>query len=147
MKSNGVEPIITKVCDDLDQELAELVEQELISKFGRKDLKKGPLLNLTDGGDGCHNPSPETRAKMSAARRGVKQSAETIEKRVAQMRGKPRPQHVIDAMVKANTGAKRSAESCANIGAGKRGRKLSPEHKAKIAEGLRNSKRYNNGND
>lgn len=38
------------------------------------------LANHTDGGDGIHNPSPETRAKMSASHRGRKQSLEQRDK-------------------------------------------------------------------
>lgn len=51
MMRNGVEPVIRIIpCDD--EELAFLVEEEGINKFGRKDLGLGSLLNLTDGGEG-----------------------------------------------------------------------------------------------
>lgn len=51
------------------------------------------LVNEVPGGrgGGAPNPSPERRAKMSAAHMGKKQSAEQIEKRVSQFRGKKRP--------------------------------------------------------
>jgi len=42
-------------------------ETEFISLYGRKDLGLGPLVNMTDGGDGFNNPSPETRLKKSAS--------------------------------------------------------------------------------
>lgn len=35
------------------------------------------LVNSTDGGEGCFNPTPETRAKMSAVQKGKKHSLET----------------------------------------------------------------------
>lgn len=61
--------------------------------------------------------TPEQRARIAAAKHGhgvgVKQSAETIEKRAAALRGKPRPQHVIDAMAAGRRRwleAKRAAE-------------------------------------
>jgi predicted transcriptional regulator with HTH domain len=41
------------------------IEKYLISFYGRKDLKKGKLVNLTDGGDGLCNPSINTRIKLS----------------------------------------------------------------------------------
>jgi hypothetical protein len=44
-------------------------EKFLISYYGRKDLKRGCLRNLSDGGDGA-SPSPATRAKMSKAMLG-----------------------------------------------------------------------------
>ena len=48
---------------------AQLGEVLYIWCFGRKDKKVGPLLNLTDGGEGGHgnNPSQQTRDKRNAA--------------------------------------------------------------------------------
>lgn len=37
-----------------------LKEIEFIALYGRRDLGKGSLVNLTDGGDGRMNPNPET---------------------------------------------------------------------------------------
>lgn len=51
MKRNGTMPVIG-LYSGLDEDLALLLEIELIAKFGRKDLGKGSLLNLTDGGEG-----------------------------------------------------------------------------------------------
>lgn len=54
------------------QVLAE--ERRLIAHHGRRDLGKGPLLNLTDGGEGVSGRiySPETRTKMSNSQKGLK---------------------------------------------------------------------------
>src|SRR5471030_1915911 len=38
-------------------------ERFLIQTFGRHDLKKGPLTNQTDGGEGESNPSEESRQR------------------------------------------------------------------------------------
>jgi hypothetical protein len=70
MRRNGIEPIIKFLAKEVDDELACLAEKEAIDKFGRKDLEKGPLLNLTDGGEG---PA------------GAKHSKEVVEKRMAKL--------------------------------------------------------------
>lgn len=61
--------------------------------------------------------SPETRAKMTAARRGKKHSAETKAKIAASHRGK-----------------KHSPETRAKMAASHRGKKHSPETKAKMSK-------------
>ena len=38
-------------------------ERALIAKIGRHDLKRGPLTNQTDGGEGASNPSEESRQR------------------------------------------------------------------------------------
>jgi hypothetical protein len=40
-------------------------ERMLIQAIGRQDLKKGPLCNLTDGGDGVPNLNAEARKRIS----------------------------------------------------------------------------------
>jgi len=67
MNRQNIKPIISFLCVNVEAELALLCEIEAISKFGRKDLGKGPLLNLTDGGEGAPNVSQDTRDKLSIA--------------------------------------------------------------------------------
>lgn len=71
MSRNNIIPIIG-IYAHLDEEFAHLLEMELIQKFGRKDLGKGSLLNLTDGGQGMSGNirSAETRAKIGKANIG-----------------------------------------------------------------------------
>lgn len=71
IKKNGVKPDISFLCKDIDEELAYLVEEEAILKYGRVDLKTGPLLNLSNGGLGPTNPTAETRRKIGDATRGT----------------------------------------------------------------------------
>lgn len=65
MRKNNILPHIG-IYSDFDEEFAHLLEQELISKFGRKDLGKGSLLNLTDGGEGSsgYEHTCSTRLKL-----------------------------------------------------------------------------------
>ena len=50
---------------DLSWEAAEIKEIEFIKLYGRKDLKKGTLVNMTDGGEGKTNSvTSATKLKM-----------------------------------------------------------------------------------
>lgn len=55
--------------ENLSWETACKIEIELIAKYGRKNLNKGTLVNLTDGGQGSPNTinSEETRKRKSDA--------------------------------------------------------------------------------
>ena len=60
--------------------VAELYEREIYWIQHYRGLYSD-LLNLSSGGDGCHGVkrSPETRARMSAARKGVKMTPQQVE--------------------------------------------------------------------
>lgn len=120
MKKIGVDPIITRICNDVNDELALLVEEEAISKFGRRDLGLGTLLNLTDGGDGAKGAilSDDHRLKLSQALKGRIVTPETRA-----------------LMSKVRTGETRSEDTRARISAAKRGQKYSDEARANISAG------------
>ena len=67
---NKSEYIVEIVMDNLTWEQACEKEKEFISIYGRKDLGKGTLVNMTDGGDGNNNFSKEVREKISNAHKG-----------------------------------------------------------------------------
>jgi hypothetical protein len=84
---------------NLSKQDASIKEQELIKKYGRKNLNEGSLCNMTDGGDGIWNckRSEETKKKLSEQKKGIKnhqygkkQSKETIEKRFKSIIGTKR---------------------------------------------------------
>lgn len=62
------------IIEGIPESYAHQVERELIALYGRADLGLGPLINLTDGGEGKGGAffSEETRKKMSAKKAGKK---------------------------------------------------------------------------
>ena len=74
------------------------LERELISLYGRRDLGDGPLVNLTDGGDGVVRLAPETLERIAAAKRGVSRSPATIAKVAEANRGRKNTPETIAKM-------------------------------------------------
>ena len=74
-----------------DEDAAFAAEMALIAQIGRR-LNGGPLVNLTDGGEGPSGfrqiLSPETRAKLSAALTGRSKSPEHVAKVAAKRKGR-----------------------------------------------------------
>lgn len=105
-----------KLLEGLSDEHAKQIERDLIRLIGR--FPKGPLVNLTDGGDGVANLSAESRSRMGGWR-GKHHSEETGAKIRA-----------------ARLGSTHSAETRAKISAISRA--MSPETKAKIGRASRN---------
>jgi formate-dependent nitrite reductase cytochrome c552 subunit len=95
------------IVQNVDEELAFLVEMEAIDKYRRIGFV---LVNQTGGGQGMagYKASEETKKKMSAKQIGNKYRLGTFQ----------------------------SAEARAKISAAHKGRKLSPEHVAKVAAAL-----------
>jgi len=81
LKKHNTMPVIG-IYAGLDEELSLLIEQELIARFGRKDLGKGSLYNLSDGGEGPSGYvfTAEAREKISLTHKGKKVSDETRRK-------------------------------------------------------------------
>lgn len=50
---SGTEPKIIKLYENLNEDVSLLKEKHLINVIGRKDYGKGPLTNLTNGGEIC----------------------------------------------------------------------------------------------
>jgi len=88
------------VARELSWEHACELEQLMISEYGRIDLHTGTLANLTDGGDGVL---------------GVKQSQETIAKRVAKIKGRKNTEETKRKMSEVRKGIVFSAEHIENL--------------------------------
>jgi hypothetical protein len=99
------------------EEEAFALEIDLIKKYGRRDLGTGPLVNMTDGGEGLSGPCPpERRKKISDARKGK-------------------------GGLKGDANVSRRPEVARKISAAKKGVPKSEEHKEKLAAALRGRKR------
>lgn len=110
--------VVEVVKDGMPEACALALERIFISIIGRENLT-----NLTDGGEGGtgYRPPPETRAKMSAAKKG-------------KPRG-PVPQWVRDKISASHMGLKPTKEALENMSKAKKGRFLgreSPSYKHEI---------------
>jgi hypothetical protein len=136
-----------KLAEALTETEAHALEVSLIRDIGR--YPHGPLVNLTDGGDGVSNPSPSTRAKMSAfhsgkivsaetralqsaARTGTRRSAETRKKMSAANRTRKVTKETRAKLRAANIGKKASAETRAKMSRARSGKKHSPRARANM---------------
>lgn len=83
---DGFEHLVLR--DDLDEERAKQMEVALIKTLDTNNPEHG--YNMTTGGDGTpgYNPSEETRAKLSEARRKENLSEETLRRRSEGLTGR-----------------------------------------------------------
>ena len=86
------------ILDDLTWEKACEKEKEFILLYGRRDLKKGSLVNLTNGGDGAYGRiwKEESKNKISIFFKDKKLSEEHKNK----LKGKTRSKESIDKFYK-----------------------------------------------
>ena len=99
-----------KIAEGLAEDEAFRIERELIALIGR-EANGGPLVNLTDGGDGPagYQPSPELIERQAATRRGRKLSPEWKMKISRALKGKSKSTEHIAAAATARRGVKNSA--------------------------------------
>lgn len=117
---NGYEVEI--MFNDLTYEQAKEKEKELIALYGRKDLGKGTLVNMTDGGEGTLNKIMAESQKQLISQR---------------TKGRKHTQEAIDKIIAKQKNVKRyplSNEWKANISKGNKGRTISAEAKNKISK-------------
>lgn len=126
-------------------------EMALIAVIGRLGNKTGPLVNMTDGGEGTSGhvvsadararlraahtgrvASDETRANMRRAQAGKVISAETKKKTSATLSGRTRSNETKKRMSVAMTGRVLSVETRERMSAAGKGRVFSEEHKKKL---------------
>lgn len=110
---SGLEPIIEKIIDNIDEQEAFNLEVHYIKLYGRIDNKSGTLLNNTDGGEGSS---------------GLIQSKDHIEKRVRKLKGRTRSENQ-KQYIRIKT-----LETRQKISDKLKGRHLSLEHRKRISE-------------
>lgn len=128
---NKTDILIEILMDDLTWEEACEKEKEFINLYGRTDLGKGTLVNLTDGGDGSLGVKikESTRKKLSEIHKGNTNT-----------KGR---KHTEEAKIKislSQIGRKLTDEWKNNISKGHKGKKKSQEHKNKLAEASKGNK-------
>ena len=159
---DGYEPVIKVVLDNLTEEDAFELEEFLISEIGRRDLGDGPLVNLTDGGEGFsgfvrdisgeNNPnygntgeksalwgrthSEESKRKMSDAQKG-----RVFTEEHKQAMRKPKSEEGRKAIAEAqraklDAGWRPSEESNLKRSQTLKGRVITDDHAAKISAAL-----------
>lgn len=86
--------VVEIVLSGLQEWYAFELETDMITLYGRKDLGEGCLINMADGGEGASGviATPETRAKMSAARTGIVFSEEHLRNMSMARKGKSLPE-------------------------------------------------------
>src|SRR3972149_3632616 len=132
--------IVVIIHENLPWKEACELEIKYIAQIGRADLRKGTLVNMTDGGDGQsigYKHSEETKRKIGKSSKKFwsgPQSEEIRKRMVTSQTGKHRSEEIKNKISISNTGKKLSEETKKKIGISSTGRKHSEEWKNKMSE-------------
>lgn len=152
-KECGHNPFIIPYKDNLLEHNALKLEMNIITTIGRYDLKKGPLCNLTNGGDGQSGFvfSSKMIEKMSKSHIGHTPwnkgktgiySKETLNNWSKKRKGREHTKETKEKMIKSRTGLKRGKyKKTANT---KIWKVTHPSGKIEIVDGLKNFCKENN---
>ncbi len=121
-----------------DSDALELEELTIIT-VGRRDLKTGPLLNLTNGGEGPA-ASMETRRRLSESHKGIYQSKKTRAKRSKSSKGRTHTNRARKLLSESLMGHPVSEETRAKISATKKSAILNDEQRKKFSDAGKMSK-------
>lgn len=154
-KSYDLKNFLVFIKKNLTEKDSYILEKDIIKNIGRYNIGTGPLLNVSEGGDGWnrgikpnasayrkYKPLTEEQKKnLSEKLRGRKFSSETLLKMSAAqsgannaMYGKITPDSVKEKISKSLKGRKHSQETIEKIRISNTGHKVSPETIQKIKE-------------
>lgn len=121
-----------------DYDFIKQKEIEFIKLYGRIDLKTGILANMTDGGEGCLNISPESLLRRNQKLTGQKRSEEFKKKLSEDRKGEKNPcfGRIFSKKEKEEI-SKRMKGHTFNLG-----KKASETHKKNISESRLGSKHW-----
>jgi hypothetical protein len=128
-------------------------EKFLIAYYGRKDLKTGILINMSEGGnappsrEGSHPEfSEEHRRKLAESnkRRKGKYSQETLRKLREAALGKVPSVETRRKMSEASKGRRHSEADLIKMSLSQKGRVLSEDHRRKLSEAAKKRKKIQN---
>lgn len=142
----NVVPFIIKQAENLSNGTACALEIDMIATIGRWDLRKGPLLNMTNGGD----KGPVGRIPWNKGRKGVQiswnkgktgiYSDETLERMRGSQKGKIHTKETREKIGVANKGKHsqpRTEEWRNKISDTLKGRKFIGRHRKAISKGVK----------
>ena len=144
----GITPISLKIFQSLSEQDAYRIERDVIKKIGRKDKKTGPLLNLTNGGQGfkgCNSyrggftgkHSTETKKRLSRINKGKSYIEKVGDKKAAEWVEKSRTSNIGKH--------KQSSENIERIKNLWLGKKIPNDIRKKMSKGRMGIKPYNAG--
>jgi len=140
-------PLIFKLKENLLEKDAYLLEKNVIASIGRFDLGKGPLCNLTDGGEGPSGKilSEETKQKISIRIQEISKDPLVRERLRKAALGKirhsmPHSPETKKRIGEAAKGRKDSEDTRKKKSNSFKGRKYSSEHNQKISKALTGKK-------
>ena len=135
-REEGIDPIVIKYCENMLECQALRLETTMIPVIGRHNLGKGPLCNLTDGGEG---PSGYKHTENQCKNKSLSRLNWLKEHPEYDMSGKNNPMYGVTSPLK---GISPSAETLQKISKSKMGVLKSPETKALMKK---NHADYSNG--
>lgn len=145
---NGIEPMIEFIETNLTEQEAWDLETSIIKDIGRLDKDEGPLLNLTDGGEGASGIipwnkgkrtqdylSPEARKKHTEYLTGLKKPEGHGQKVSVALRGKPKSESHKKALSESLKGNEPwNKGKSLHYDVWSKGKTFTEEHKKKLSE-------------